>query len=244
MPVNVDTVYQTVQALANKEQRGYLTPQEFNLFANQAQQDIFEQYFYDLEQRQRGSGNELEYSDIISNIEEKISLFEEYNEFVTSGPTIDEFEISNQIPNIYRLGSVKPIYPGLTNSNIADKKALNEINKYQNSPLTTAKESNPVYAEFSTAAISTVVMVLPTAETIYVDYIRKPLTPNWTYIISSTGNALYNQTTSTQHFELHSSEESNLVIKILQLAGVAIKDFNLAQVAAQEEIKNIQQEKQ
>ena len=48
MPVNVDTVYQTVQALANKEQRGYLTPQEFNLFANQAQQDIFEQYFYDL----------------------------------------------------------------------------------------------------------------------------------------------------------------------------------------------------
>ena len=26
MPVNIDTVYQTVQALANKEQRGYLTP--------------------------------------------------------------------------------------------------------------------------------------------------------------------------------------------------------------------------
>ena len=41
MAINVDTVYQTVQALANKEQRGYLTPQEFNLFAIQAQQDIF-----------------------------------------------------------------------------------------------------------------------------------------------------------------------------------------------------------
>ena len=27
--VNIDTVYQTVQALANKEQRGYITPQEF-----------------------------------------------------------------------------------------------------------------------------------------------------------------------------------------------------------------------
>ena len=48
MAVNVDTVYQTVQALANKEQRGYLTPQEFNLFAIQAQNDLFEQYFYDL----------------------------------------------------------------------------------------------------------------------------------------------------------------------------------------------------
>ena len=48
MAVNIDTVYQRVLAIANKEQRGYITPQEFNLFANQAQMDIFEQYFYDL----------------------------------------------------------------------------------------------------------------------------------------------------------------------------------------------------
>ena len=47
MPVSVDTVYQRVLALANKEQRGYITPQEFNIFANQAQFEIFEQYFYD-----------------------------------------------------------------------------------------------------------------------------------------------------------------------------------------------------
>ena len=46
--INVDRVYQRVLTLANKEQRGYITPQEFNLFANQAQMDIFEQYFYDL----------------------------------------------------------------------------------------------------------------------------------------------------------------------------------------------------
>ena len=41
MAVSVDTVYQRVLAIANKEQRGYITPQEFNLFANQAQMDIF-----------------------------------------------------------------------------------------------------------------------------------------------------------------------------------------------------------
>ena len=46
--VNIDTVYQRVLALANKEQRGYVTPLEFNLLANQAQLDIFEQYFYDI----------------------------------------------------------------------------------------------------------------------------------------------------------------------------------------------------
>ena len=47
MAINVDTVYQRVLAVANKEQRGFITPLEFNLLANQAQMEIFEQYFYD-----------------------------------------------------------------------------------------------------------------------------------------------------------------------------------------------------
>ena len=61
----VDTVYQTVLALANKEQRGYITPQEFNLYANQAQTSVFEQYFYDLNQFKRIPGNSTEYSDML-----------------------------------------------------------------------------------------------------------------------------------------------------------------------------------
>ena len=46
--VNVDTVYQKVLALCNKEQRGYMTPQEFNLLADKAQFEIFDGYFHDI----------------------------------------------------------------------------------------------------------------------------------------------------------------------------------------------------
>ena len=46
MAISVNNVYQKVLAIANKEQRGYITPQEFNLFADLAQKEIFEQYFY------------------------------------------------------------------------------------------------------------------------------------------------------------------------------------------------------
>ena len=66
MAVNVDTVYQKVLAIANKEQRGYITPQEFNLFADQAQMEIFEQYFYDIDQFERRIG-----SDIVELLQEK-----------------------------------------------------------------------------------------------------------------------------------------------------------------------------
>jgi len=61
--VRVDSVYQKVLALANKEQRGYITPQEFNLFADLAQTEIFEQYFYDINQFRRVPGNNHEFSD-------------------------------------------------------------------------------------------------------------------------------------------------------------------------------------
>jgi hypothetical protein len=75
MAVSVDTVYQRVLAIANKEQRGYITPQEFNLLANQAQMEIFEQYFYDINQFERVRPNDTEYSNPLHILEEKISLF-------------------------------------------------------------------------------------------------------------------------------------------------------------------------
>ena len=40
------------------------------------------------------------------------------------------------------------------------------------------------------------------------------------------------------------NEETELVIKILSLAGITIKDQGLYQIAAGEDVKNIQQEKQ
>ena len=44
-------------------------------------------------------------------------------------------------------------------------------------------------------------------------------------------------------FELHASEETELVIKILELAGISTRELQVYQIAAQEEAKNTQQEK-
>ena len=54
---------------------------------------------------------------------------------------------------------------------------------------------------------------------------------------------LYN-TTPTVDFELHASEETELVYRILTLAGVAIEKPQLTQVAAGLQTAQIQQEKQ
>ena len=69
MAVNINTVYQRVLAIINKEQRGFVSPVEFNLFANQVQMDIFEQYFYDLNQFLRIPGNETRHADPVDILE-------------------------------------------------------------------------------------------------------------------------------------------------------------------------------
>ena len=125
---------------------------------------------------------------------------------------------------------------------------LNELNKYINSPLAAPNKLNPVYTKFSSSADPVKIKIFPapnsSGDSVNVDYIAKPISPNWTYLISGN-NALYNpNATGHQHFQLHASEENNLVIKILQLAGVAIKDFNLAQIAGQKEVATVQQQKQ
>jgi hypothetical protein len=51
MAINVNEVYKTVLSILNKEQRGYITPDEFNKIGTQVQLEIFEKYFEDLNQQ-------------------------------------------------------------------------------------------------------------------------------------------------------------------------------------------------
>ena len=88
------------------------------------------------------------------------------------------------------------------------------------------------------------VQIFPTniLTNVYCNYIANPATVNWAYVINNTnGKALYNANLAT-HFELHDSEETELVIKILELAGITLKDPQVYQVAATEEAQNVQQE--
>ena len=67
-------------------------------------------------------------------------------------------------------------------------------------------------------------------------------TPQWAYVVVND-KTLYNDNISVD-FELHSSEESELVYRILAYAGISIQKPEITQVAAQALGSQIQQEKQ
>ena len=74
----INSVRNTVLAIANKNNYGYIAPQDFNLYAQQAQMDLFEDYFYQynswiVKQNQRVSGTG--YADIVKSLIEVIDSF-------------------------------------------------------------------------------------------------------------------------------------------------------------------------
>lgn len=131
MAVNIDTVYQSVLALANKEQRGYITPLEFNLLASKAQREIFEQYFYDINKFNKMPGNSTEFSDMLYILEEKIAPFR-VNDAALTGTAlfIDDFEVDITGWTITggANGDVSHVAPASTNSYNGGIKILQNAN--------------------------------------------------------------------------------------------------------------------
>jgi hypothetical protein len=228
--VSIDTVYQRVLALANKEQRGYITPQEFNLFANQAQMDIFEQYFYDINQFGRRPGDNKPHSDPLEILEDKLDIF--YSKLALSGSD----NIFN-FPDAY----YRPVVAVTSDGVEIQKLSLKEAIQASQAPLTSPTVKRPIYYLNTSNQINIIPDTI-TSGTFY--YYRKPAKVEWAHNATLiNGVAMYDGTNSVD-FELHDSEEVNLVIKTLGLAGIALKDPSLYQIGTAEDNKNIQQEKQ
>ena len=248
MAVSVDTVYQRVLAIANKEQRGYITPQEFNLFAGQAQMKIFEQYFYDLNQFKRLPGTQQENTDRITILEEKLSTFYKYNVEVTP-TTGGNLDYKTDLADLYRLNELRINYdttsglPDGYNYAIAEELSLNDHSYQEKGTLTAPTTSRPIFKRYTDywLAYPTPNLDQYRDAKYYVTYIKKPSNPNWAYSLV-VGQAMYNSANST-NFELHPSEETSLVNEILELAGIMMQKPQLTAYADREEDKKIQQEK-
>jgi len=237
MAIDVNKVYRAVLSILNKESRGFLTPDQFNKIGRQVQLDIFEKTFYDYNRalnRKKSNVINTEYANIPKNIKEKIDIFSKeaalsINAGVASVPT-----------DLYR---VLNIYTSNRTLNIQEvnKSDLSYINA---SKLTAPSASYPVYYRESNN-----IKIFPTTvASASIDYIKIPADPIWNYSSGANGSYSFNLTTHNTNpsvnFELHESDEVNLVIKILAYTGVLIKDPAIVQAASQEENKIIQLENQ
>ena len=228
--VNINTVYNAVLVITNKDNRGYITPEEFNSLAIQAQEAIFASYFMremTYEMQTGGSNVESDFSNPKLTVAQKISAF--YKE-----GTLTKAGILFPYPaDFYKLGIVS--VDGIS----ADHSSHGEIKYLTQSPLTHPVAKQPIYTLLKTG-----VRVYPDTVTtgVAIDYLSKPLKPKWGYLLNGTvpiydptvfvpGTDSYDTNAKSLNFELDPSEQVELIIRILAYAGVVIKQADVAQFA-------------
>ena len=227
MAISVDTVYKTVLLILNKEQRGYMTPDEFNKIGQQVQLEIFEKYFEDLNQIVRAPQTDADYADRLSYLEEKISIFENTSRYTVSSGVVN-------LSGVHRLNTVT--YNNIELQKVGRKEYYNIIK----SPLTKPTELYPIYLQEGSS-----LKIEPTSiGLIDISFIKKPLNINWNFV-PDVGLGIFVFTTSgTTDFELHSSEQTEVILRVLAYAGVIIRDPQIIQAAsAQVQQQNINEKR-
>lgn len=231
----IDKVYQTLTTIINKEIQGYVAPTEFNLIANNVQLEIFREYFEDenrdKNRENRGLSNKG-YSNLDYNQRQRI------DQFAASGVATD---IGNQFftlpDDLYFIED-----DGITTvkgDTVIEEAERMELNYLINS---SSRPTNlyPVYERFSDR-----IKVYPETITgdLPVRYLRKPKMPKWTFFVLPDGNPAYNPAaTDFQDFELHESEFSNLVVRMLSYFGINLRESEVIQVAETLKDKNNQKD--
>jgi hypothetical protein len=229
----INDVRNTVLSIISKDNRGFITPLEFNQFAKQAQLEIFGQYIFNYSNainkqnaRMHGEG----YTDIPKNMAEVIDSFSTFN-------SLNYNVVTNKfnLPTDYFFLD-KVIYNNNTEvEKVSHRKILNLVN----SNLTSPTAAYPVYTMDENG-----ILVYPTSITTNItsQYLRYPKDPVWTYTTTPAGDPLfYPGAAEYQDFELPLDDFANLVIKILEYSGISIGDQEVVSAAKAEEVQDIQQ---
>ena len=229
----INDVRNTVLSIISKDNRGFITPLEFNQFAKQAQLEIFGQYIFNYSNainkqnaRMHGEG----YTDIPKNMAEVIDSFSVFN-------SLNYNVVTNKfnLPTDYFFLD-KVIY---NNSTEVEKVSHRKILNLVNSNLTAPTAAYPVYTMDQNG-----ILVYPTSITTNItsQYLRYPKDPVWTYTTTLAGDPLfYPGAAEYQDFELPLDDFANLVIKILEYSGISIGAQEVVSAAKAEEVQDIQQ---
>jgi len=214
MAVSINRVYETVLSVLNKEQRGYLPPEEFNRFAAQVQKEIFENYFYKLGRASMAYGKTKDVSNITAHVFEKLSGF-------AANATMSTLTLP---ADLYRIENI------LYNDIPAFEKTVAESGYLERSSLTQGTTDSPYF----TRTGNTIVLYPAKggSDVITIQYYKKiSADPSWS---GTTINGTLVESGSTD-FELHESEENEIVAKILTLAGVVVRAADVTQAAMAKE---------
>jgi hypothetical protein len=227
--ISVQSVYETVKNLANKDQKGFVTPEMFNSFAKSAQLKIFHEIFQEVIDGQKLRRSQVDAARNLSLVERNktdLSAFmQEVSPQKQSGVFVKPDDLYSVVSITTKGLGRKPAHIVYDND---------KIEHILNSTLSAPTSAFPV------ALVSSGIEVFPTSiGKISLKYYRTPATPMYqVYLVNAGGGTveLFNEGASMD-FELPKKYEPELVDEIATMIGVNIKEPIIQNYGAQEDIE-------
>lgn len=222
MPIDVNELYQFVQFVANKEQSGFIKPNEFNLAADRAQMQFFMERYNNPAEYQPGRPIPRVAFQQSQKVSDDLRVFME----------------SEDIANNESIAGLNSDYVHLVSLRTAGGNHIkllddSEVGHILNSALTPPTDAYPV------AYIVGDEIKLEGTNSAKLTYLRRPEKPLWEYYKDSSGNPtdstgnpttypVYDSTTSTE-LEFPDETFNEIAIRVLSFVGINLRENQLSQ---------------
>lgn len=230
--ISVQSVYDAVKNLANKDQKGFVSPLVFNDFARIAQLNIFNEIFEDIyngKRLRRMNADGSAHLSAVTRSKSDLSAFtkkEELSKNITTGLFTKPLDFS------YVVSCSLAGARGRAKTNVHLLYDEHKVNQLLSSNLSAPTRDYPV------ALISEDIEVFPTSVSrIVLTYIRTPKVPSYqvnAVDIDNNSVELFNETAS-QNFELPKHYEQELIAEIAKMIGVNLRDSDVYKHGTTEE---------
>lgn len=206
--INVDENYRLVQDLLSKNNGVYITPEEYNRYAELASNDLFDKLVG------AKNNNSTAYG-INRTLDRRLMPFRRVDIVPVVGGVANEPADSALIRSVYYFlnGTPKPL-------RVVDE---DRFAKLFDDPFAKPTEEEPVYIEDNLS-----IRVYPeTITELTIEYLKRPVAPVYAYT-EVNRRPLYDAVNSI-NFDWDKREEAELTMRILQYAGVSMTNGQVVQ---------------
>lgn len=219
--MSVDELYQLAQFISNKNQNGYISPEDFNLLINQAQTSFLDYLLGEFQQYQYGKSKaRVEYSQNANTRNRLQPLIYNYNLTVNSNGFVT-------YPSDFIQTDAMWTYYGNNRVRYVQQDRLWSVYNSKIDPVS----ANPIYLleqegyQFYPSSIANARL----------SYIKNPTRIYWAYTLDANGRPVYDASRSEQPV-WYDVDLLEILARVLKMVGVSLKDGEVAQYA--ESIKN------
>lgn len=221
----IDLIYKTLLTIINKDNQGYVSPEEFNILLYQVVMEIFRSYFGDENRDKNRMKNNMVgrgYANLPFNERQRITQFAAYT-LLTAPASPNPWSTFTLPEDLYFIEQDGISTPA---GKVFDEVERNSVARMLGTEVAPT-ELYPIYEDYGD-----IIWTYPNSiKTINLRYIRTPKQPKWTYITLGDSELFNPAAPDFQDVELHESEFSNIVVRLLTHFGINLREAEVVQIA-------------